>query len=278
MAASSINASTFTLSSAAGAVTGTVTASGTSATFTPSAPLAAGTQYTATVTTGVKDLSGLPLAAPYRWSFTVAAAAGGSGEDSDGDGVEDDEDAYPHDNRHATPGSPRRHGRIHVDVSTVFGAYLTETRAFGENLGGIVQAGRPEGYHFEDGLVSFRINGGTVTGRGEMRITYPSVVPAGSRVYVVTPSGFQEVAGAKISGDTVTVPVGSESSAVKGLLVGGSGAAPASIVGVASPDAAPSPSAGGGCSASGGNGGSWEPFALLAFALLLRGRFTRRRG
>jgi len=45
------------------------------ATFTPASPLAAGTVYTATITTGVKDLAGNPLAANKVWSFTTSAAA-----------------------------------------------------------------------------------------------------------------------------------------------------------------------------------------------------------
>jgi hypothetical protein len=45
------------------------------ATFTPAAPLAAGTTYTATITTGVKDLAGNALTANKVWSFTTAAAA-----------------------------------------------------------------------------------------------------------------------------------------------------------------------------------------------------------
>lgn len=46
------------------------------ATFTPAAPLTASTQYTATVTTGAKDLAGLALAPgliPNPWTFTTGA-------------------------------------------------------------------------------------------------------------------------------------------------------------------------------------------------------------
>lgn len=43
------------------------------ATFTPASNLAASTTYTATVTTGVKDLAGNPLALNKVWSFTTAA-------------------------------------------------------------------------------------------------------------------------------------------------------------------------------------------------------------
>jgi O-glycosyl hydrolase len=77
MNASTINSSNFTLTATGGAsVTGTVTfVSSTSvATFTPSASLAFNTQYTATITTGVTNAAGTPLAANYSWSFTTAAS------------------------------------------------------------------------------------------------------------------------------------------------------------------------------------------------------------
>jgi len=42
-------------------VAGTVTYAGTTATFAPASGLAANTVYTATITTGAKDLAGNPL-------------------------------------------------------------------------------------------------------------------------------------------------------------------------------------------------------------------------
>jgi hypothetical protein len=45
------------------------------ATFVPAVPLVAGTQYTATVSTQLKDQSGKSLAAPYSWSFTTDGIA-----------------------------------------------------------------------------------------------------------------------------------------------------------------------------------------------------------
>src|SRR5512135_420707 len=73
MTASTITASTFTLS---GGVGGTVTydAANKIATFTPAASLAYSTTYTATVTAGVKDSAGNAMAADYTWSFTTGAA------------------------------------------------------------------------------------------------------------------------------------------------------------------------------------------------------------
>jgi hypothetical protein len=74
MDASTINASTFTLSNG---VVGNVSydASTMTATFTPSAPLAYNTAYTATITTGVENSYGWGLGQACTWSFTTAAAA-----------------------------------------------------------------------------------------------------------------------------------------------------------------------------------------------------------
>jgi len=54
-------------------VSGTVTYStiGDTATFTPSIPLLSGILYTATITTGVTDLSGNALASNFVWTFTT---------------------------------------------------------------------------------------------------------------------------------------------------------------------------------------------------------------
>jgi hypothetical protein len=72
---STINASTFTLTQGATAVTGTVTYAGTTATFTPSAVLGANLAYTARIKTGAKDLSGDALAADIVWNFTTGGTS-----------------------------------------------------------------------------------------------------------------------------------------------------------------------------------------------------------
>ena len=74
MTPSTINAATITLKLGAAAVSGAVTYSGTTATFTPGSTLTAGAVYTATVGTGVQDLAGNALAAAKTWSFTVSSA------------------------------------------------------------------------------------------------------------------------------------------------------------------------------------------------------------
>ncbi|MEQ8808796.1 MAG: ice-binding family protein [Imperialibacter sp.] len=76
MDASTVNSTNFMLNQGTTAVAGSVNYSGTVATFTPANLLAAGTVYTATVTTGVKDLGGNALAVPQVWSFTTGAVAG----------------------------------------------------------------------------------------------------------------------------------------------------------------------------------------------------------
>jgi hypothetical protein len=76
MNASTINSSTVLLKGPGGAaVAGAVTynSNNKSAIFTPTSNLAAGTTYSGTVTTGVQDLFGNPLAVAYTWSFITAA-------------------------------------------------------------------------------------------------------------------------------------------------------------------------------------------------------------
>src|SRR5450759_2461253 len=74
MAPSTINSTTFTLKQNGTVVPGTVAYSGTTATFTPTTPLAAGLPYTATITTGATDVAGNPLAADIVLTFTTDAA------------------------------------------------------------------------------------------------------------------------------------------------------------------------------------------------------------
>jgi len=74
MDASTINASTFTLKQGTTSVTGFVSYSGTTALLTPASDLAPNTVYTATITTGAKDLAGNPLVNNYIWNFTTGSS------------------------------------------------------------------------------------------------------------------------------------------------------------------------------------------------------------
>lgn len=70
----SITATTFTLKQGNTVVAGTVTYSGTTASFTPNSPLSSGGVYTATITTGAKNTTGIALAANYVWNFTTVVS------------------------------------------------------------------------------------------------------------------------------------------------------------------------------------------------------------
>ena len=66
-----ISGTTFTIKIGTTSVLGTVTYSGTTATFTPSSNLNSNTTYTATITTGSKNLAGIALANNYVWTFNT---------------------------------------------------------------------------------------------------------------------------------------------------------------------------------------------------------------
>lgn len=70
-----ITTAEFTLMNGTTPVSGTVTYSGATATFTPSASLATNTLYTAMITTGVKDLAGNAMSVNYSWSFQTFSPA-----------------------------------------------------------------------------------------------------------------------------------------------------------------------------------------------------------
>jgi hypothetical protein len=70
-----ITTSTFTLSHGTTFDIGTVSYTGVTATFIPSANLAASTYYTATITTGAHNSAGRALAVNFVWSFTTGILA-----------------------------------------------------------------------------------------------------------------------------------------------------------------------------------------------------------
>ena len=68
----SVTATSFSLSGGGATVPGAVSATGSTATFVPNNPLAPSTVYTATITSGIQDQSGLGVAS-YTWTFTTRA-------------------------------------------------------------------------------------------------------------------------------------------------------------------------------------------------------------
>ncbi len=79
-AVTNVTTSNFTVISAGGSVTGTISGSGANRTFTPNVLLTPSTLYTATLATTITDLAGNALASNYVWSFTTGATSvcGGS--------------------------------------------------------------------------------------------------------------------------------------------------------------------------------------------------------
>jgi hypothetical protein len=76
MDATTITTTSFKLMEGANTVTGTIQYSGMKASFIPSAILQPGLDYTATVSTAVKDLGGNSLAAAKVWTFRTGASTG----------------------------------------------------------------------------------------------------------------------------------------------------------------------------------------------------------
>ncbi|MGA3288252.1 MAG: Ig-like domain-containing protein [Bacteroidota bacterium] len=74
MDASTFTSATFILKQGTTSVSGFVSYSGTTAIFAPASNLASNTAYTATITTGVKDLAANALANDFVWSFTTGTA------------------------------------------------------------------------------------------------------------------------------------------------------------------------------------------------------------
>ena len=75
MTASTVTAATFELKNGATPVAGVVTYTGTTATLVPSAALAPNTTFTATISTGAKDVAGNALATASTWTFTTVATS-----------------------------------------------------------------------------------------------------------------------------------------------------------------------------------------------------------
>jgi hypothetical protein len=72
-----INDKTFTVKNGTTTITGVVTYTGTTATFTPSSNLLPGTTYTAKIS-GAKNMDGIALANDYVWNFSTSSASTGN--------------------------------------------------------------------------------------------------------------------------------------------------------------------------------------------------------
>ena len=264
MSGASLTSATFTLADSSGnPVAGTVTSDGATATFAPTANLANGTTYTATITTGAKDLAGNGLAQSHAWSFTTVSGTA----DTDGDGVPDNLDAFPNDNRKATVPNPMGGEAITIDASSTAGARLMGVVAMADADASLNQTGKPAGFGFGNGVVSFKIAGLAPGGSASVVLTFPASIPAGARIFKIDSGGFHEFPGSVINGNTVTL----------NLTDGGAGDADGVAngviddpVGLATPTASSSPdSSGGGCSVAGTGGGPVDAVGAYGFLALI---------
>jgi len=249
---------------------GAVTSDGATATFAPTANLANGTTYTATVTTGAKDIAGNGLAQSRAWSFTTVSGT----SDTDGDGVPDNLDAFPNDDRKATVPNPMGGQGITIDTSSTAGARLMGVAAMADTDASLNQTGKPAGFAFGNGVIAFRVAGLAPGGTANVVLTFPESLPANAKIFKIDSGGFHEFPGAVLNGNTVTVT----------LTDGGAGDADGVAngiiddpVGLATPAGSSSPdSSGGGCAVAGTGGGPVDAagaygfLALIALGLLVR--------
>ena len=275
MAGASLTTATFTLVDGSGnPVAGTVTPAGATATFAPTANLANGTTYTATVTTGAEDLAGNGLAQSRVWSFTTVAVA----SDTDGDGIPDNLDAFPNDNRKGTVPYPTGGQETIIDTSSTPGARLMGMAAMADTDASLNQTGKPAGFVFGNGVIAFQVAGLAPGGTANVVLTFPASIPANAKVFKIDSGGFHEFPGAVISGLTVTLTLtdggaGDSDGVANGVIVDPVGlATPVAAAPVATaPD-----SSGGGCAVAGTGGGPLDAvggfgfLALIALGLLVR--------
>ena len=78
MAPASLNATTFLLTQGDAEIEGSFTYAGSTLTFVPTAPLALGATFAASIGTGATDVAGNALAASHSWTFTTSATGGGA--------------------------------------------------------------------------------------------------------------------------------------------------------------------------------------------------------
>jgi hypothetical protein len=239
-------------------------ASNTAGTFTPACRLTNGTVYTAAI---ASSAGGLP--APQTWEFTTIAAS----PDTDDDGVPDNEDDHPGNKGKGSPPSSRGKGKFLIDATDTVGASLAFTEGIAETSPSLNQAGKPSGYDFPDGLVSYQVTGVAPGGTATVKITFPSGIPAGSKVYKVGPAGFKEVGNPAIQGNTVTLTLtdggpGDSDGLANGVIVDPVGVAAPAESGTGSIDLS-SASGGGGCSVAvrTGSGGSYIDGTLILAGL-----------
>ena len=125
--------------------------------------------------------------------------------DRDRDGVLDPEDDYPDDRTKATPQADTGTGKILIDTTLNPGTTLSVVKTILDSDPGLNQTGKPSGYEFRHGLVSYQVNGVEPGASINISITFPADIPEDSRCYKVRSNGFYEFTNAVINGRTLTL-------------------------------------------------------------------------
>jgi hypothetical protein len=241
----------------------------TRARFTPNCSLKYNMTYIGEIAPGGESLS----AAPQTFQFTTAVER----PDSDNDGGDDEEDDSPYDRRRTGRWSSYGTGKFRIQswdysgsasasVTATSGPTISGTMAISETSSRLNQDGKPEGYEFPDGLVLFQADNVAPGTSAMFKVTFPSGIAPGSKVYQVDTGGFHEVAGAVVEGDTVTMTV-SNTDGEAFVIANPIGVAVPTATGTGSIDLASG--SGGGCSVAGrtGSGSSNIDMAMILAGL-----------
>jgi len=241
----------------------------TRARFTPNCSLKYNMTYIGEIASGGESLS----VASQTFRFTTAVER----PDSDDDGGDDEEDDRPYDRRRTGRWSSYGTGKFRIQswdysgstsasVTATSGPTISGTMAISETSSRLNQDGKPEGYEFPDGLVFFQADNVAPGTSATFKVTFPSGIAPGSKVYQVDTGGFHEVTGAVVEGDTVTMTV-SNTDGEAGVITNPIGVAVPTATGTGAIDLASG--AGGGCSVAGrtGSGGSNIDVALILAGL-----------
>jgi len=95
-------------------------------------------------------------------------------------------------------------GQIKIETMTG-GTNLTNVSVISSSDASVNQSGKPSGFTFNDGLVSFKLNGVATGGTAQVKVTFPSDFASGSKVYKVRSDGFHEYTNSAIAGKSVTL-------------------------------------------------------------------------
>ena len=167
---------------------GTVSVAGNTATFVPAGPIGYPYDYTATVTTGVKDLAGNAMSANHSWTFSTVDTSSPVGLNT---GT-------------ASVGSVTGTGNITVQVSA---GVITDMHAVADGNAALNSTNKPSGYFFPDGLILYQVSGLAGGDVITATITFPTPVSTNAKVYKVGQGGFYDYGSHVVSksGNVVTL-------------------------------------------------------------------------